>query len=274
MRRPSRSTSVVLSDGKTVKFPSYEDLVDALLDEGIITSEAELMDDDGLLSWVLHEWIRGGQMACSFARRVASKHERWGWYAYVDRTSGTVDFPESLDGALSDLSEYAEAISIILPEVRTAEEVARLVGQLCRGDRWYWEEVPWERCSVDRAFKCGLRWRPPIDGFQSWVLGFAPFDVLPFTRRIEGAPFSALILRPCPAGAESDRDFPAKNPGDLHLAMVPHGLSDRRRRDNYWKKTESNRKQFLAGECDEAGKAAVTFCFPESVRQLLGPQGS
>lgn len=241
-----------------------------MLAMGVIDREAQLRDDDNLLSRVLYEWIRGGQMACAFAKRLARSPKQAGWDSYVDRTIGTDDFPSMLNDALVNLSEEAEAVQIILPGAVTAADTAGLVGQLCLSGQWFWEEIPWEGNHDGKTLKCGLRWTTPDGQYHSWVLGFAPFHTLPFTRRLEGAPFSALLLRPCPPSDESDPQFGSKDPAALHLAMMPHGL-DEQRSKLFLARTSYRRREFLAGNGEEMAKAAVTFCFPEAERASLGP---
>ena len=263
-----RSTVLELGDGKpSASFPSYRDVADYVLAE------------HELLSKVLFRWIRGGQMACLFARRLARDSSEWGWLSVVDTNFGTDDFPDVLEAWLDEHGHTAEAVQIIFPELVEPEHVARLVGELCQGERWHWEEIKWgDDGAVPDSFLCGLRWKEP-GGDVSWVLGFAPYPLMPFTRRIEHAPFCALLLRPIPAGPDSDPRFPANPPGTMHLAMMPHGLSEEQSAliDEM---THHDREEYLladggvaAAAHAQAAKARVTFCFPEEHRRLLGEPG-
>ena len=97
-----------------------------------------------------------------------------------------------------------------------------------------------------RSLQVGLRWYPKGANYQSWVLAIAPFEPMPFTRRFEGAPFIALVLRP--AEPSSFNPTPKENNLDAsHLAHMDDGLGSdtdkRKRTDQETRKA----KQLLLG---------------------------
>lgn len=270
MTAPNRSFEIFLGGDKR-SFPTYDDLVTFLISSGRITDEHQLFDEYAeLLGDILFRWIRGGQMSCRFAKRLAREPRKESWLSQTMIEWDDPRLPWNLEAVLRYAADALSALQLIFPKAESPEDIARIIGYLCAHDDWYWEEVRWRDCKIDGHFLCGLRWKHP-EGKKSWVLGFGPFDCLPFTRRFHDAPLSALVFR-TRATADST-GFDSEEEDAIHLAHMNPRLSSRDHIERVTERTQEQREAFLADEdCAEGAKARVTFCLPETVRQLLEPR--
>lgn len=266
--------------GRSIKkggrsFPSYTDLLDYLVVESVVSSEEELFEDKiEFLSSILFKWIQSGQLACAFAKRLAKKRleedPQVPWESIVVKNWEDRELATKVDPILQGLASRVEALQLIFPGAESPTDVAQIVSKLCIHANWSWEEIPWKDCSTEDCFNLGLRWRIDSIDRVSWILGVGPFESLPFTRRIYNSPFSALLFRTKGPTEHTLDMFLGDDPdsGPVHLALMNPVLPSKAV-NKFNERTGERRREYLEGQCEEAAKAKVTFCLPESCRALL-----
>jgi hypothetical protein len=264
----AKSVSKTIATGQTKHFSNFQDYANYLRDRGDITAAEDLVGPrQDLLSDILFRWVQGGQLACVFAMKIANDPKQAGWLSLV--AAFGEDLPWRIQPALEAAAQEAEAIQIIIPRLTTPEDCVRLIHALCRHTAWSWQEIPTEDPAAPDLFLVGLRWSPPSAAYTSWVLGFAPFAPMPFTRRFEGAPFIALALRP--SRPMLDRAPPADT---AHLAHMDDTLgADAERRADFRERTVAARAALLIDDYAPSAKARVTFTLPPQLRPSLTSTG-
>lgn len=256
-QRPRNSLERRISDVRTRCFPTKQDLLRLLVDAGEVEDEADLLANrPELVSELMLSWIGYGQTGCHFATKLARSPAESGLLsvAYLDSPSEAM--VESFEALLLDAPAAFEAVQFILPRVQSPEDAIQLLSNLGAHPRWYTTSIPNEQGDEDLV---GLRWRLPGGRYVSWVLGFAPLETMPFTRR---APYTALFMR-MKAPEFHDPDRPTED--DLlavHLADVPHRLSSESLLQKWWRNTRQTKTELLAGELTSAARARVTFSLP------------
>ena len=216
--------------------------------------------DPQLASDVMLTWIARGQTGCSFATLLAA--------APIDAKWITAAVPERLDqqhlAALfaALVSEPPEALMVTFPYVDSPKQLAELVEQLASlpGWRGHLGDSP-----APGHISVALRWDMPGQPLASWVLGFAPFDFMPFTRR---APFAAVVYRPTPQYVAAIERKHEDGIAGVHLADLPINLPEDEF-DKRWAHTERVKKNLLAGELEHAAKAKVAFVLPDEIADQL-----
>jgi len=121
-----------------------------------------------------------------------------------------------------------------------------------------------------RSLQVGLRWHVEGSDYLSWVLGIAPFDTMPFTRRFVGAPFIALVLRSRPP-ANFAQASPEDGLNPSHLAHMDDMLGDNEEmRTKRSDATKRGKIALLGSELRSTARAKVTFSLPLWCREILG----
>jgi hypothetical protein len=69
------------------------------------------------------------------------------------------------------------------------------------------EDAGWLDNEQGDSLHTGLRWNAEDGSYESWAVGIAPYETMPFTRQFSGAPFIALVVRPLPP-ADARPDTP------------------------------------------------------------------
>lgn len=246
----------------TRRFPTRSELIDRLVHHGLVVNEKDLLERrPDLAAVILLNWIQATQPGCLFATHLAKHRDRAGWLPVVmPRQLSDEQTQQSVDQIMFPTPE-AEMVMFVFPWVRTPEQLADLIAQIrkCAG----WSSV--DPISLDGAapdeLLVGLRWLLPSGEAESWALGFAPFEFMPFTRR---APYTAIVIRPLDPPDWQER--PEADHTPVHLAQVPHFFGEERSRQ-IWRDTEQLREDLLGGELTHAARARVTFCLP---RRLQG----
>ena len=211
-----------------------------------------------LLPDVFHAWVQRGQVACQFAMNLAKQRDQAGWVELVQ--AGDAHPGAWMEPLVEAAAGRAEAVLVVLPDVRTLEGLTEFAVQLCELPRWRWEVVPPKADDPpDPGHQhVGLRWRSP-DGPESWVLAFGDFPGMPFTRR---SPVPALALR---------TRGPVNEHGTLDLARMKHvRQGEGFRRDG--EVTSRNKVELLNGELVPVARARVTVRLPDHLVARL-PQG-
>ena len=247
------------------RFPDREDLVAQLVDQGLVEDEKDLIDRrPDLLGELMINWIQHSQTACRFATHLARVRDQAGWSTFViPHALDDNAFRTVIETALLGAEDDAEMVMFVFPAVETGTDLADLIRQLAGCDGWWWEEqMALDEQPHDEVL-VGLRWLLPSQIAESWALGFAPFDSMPFTRR---GPYAAVVMRPRDPSFEPPREGRAP----VHLAQVPHYLGERGRyQGEIWKSTEQQRKELLQGELTHAARGRVTFAVPREFAHLL-----
>ena len=204
-------------------------------------------------------WLRANITGCLFATRFAK--EPTGYIRPIVLT-GAIDathLPEQIQPVLEDAAAHSEAVLAIFPDLRTPEDVARLVDSLSRHDSWSCGEIEWREHPRDDIL-ISLEWGTPT-GQTTSVMGLGPLGTMPVTRR---APYVALALWP---GGQKN-PFRQESRKRVSLADMPHSL-DRETHDKYWRQTEENKRRYLEGQNEGSARPRVTFCLPRTVRSQI-----
>jgi hypothetical protein len=130
-------------------------------------------------------WLRMGMTRCGFAASIAGA----GKVAYL------VQLDELTDADIPQLEAFVDGAGltgnfavILLPRIRTARGIVRLLEKLSASSRWTASRVAWRKHARAGAALVGLNYKTGL-GEESSVMGFAPLGCMPVTRR---APYVAL----------------------------------------------------------------------------------
>jgi hypothetical protein len=249
-------------------FSSFHDLLQQRIDRGEIASLEDLLGrKPALLGSILFDWYRQGQIACVFAQRLARDPISANWQSVV--VKGRID-PTTLSSVLEEAAKKLDALQLIFPGPGTAEQAVEIMNKLCSSPEWTISEVDWLPDEQGDSLQVGLRWQAPSGEYSSWVLGIAPFDSMPFTRRFEGAPFIALVFRPSPptSFAKTPKDETGKDAS--HLAHMDDQLgSNQQKREQSTTVTQRAKDALLGPELRSTARAKVTFSLPGWCRERL-----
>jgi hypothetical protein len=211
---------------------------------------------------------------------LAKRHDEAGWQPLTFRGDELgPDELRPLNALLSLAPGNFEGVYALFPEIKTAEQIARLIRALCETPNWQCFEIIADLPHPDGALLLGLRWYLPDDRHMNYVLGFADLPQMPRTRR---APYTALVLRTGPPGrapaiahrhgaaAKEDQRASEAPPVPVHLADMPDLLPTEETVVRVWRKTTKLKlEQLSADPMAGAAKAKVTFCLPSSAREAL-----
>jgi hypothetical protein len=193
-------------------------------------------------------FFKSNRAGCAFAAFAAKDPVKYGWRSHVVPVS-----PDAISVQLRDAidSPDTQALSLIFPSVRSANDVLELAGA-CLETGLFHDE------GFDRESLKFIRLRARIEENVSWVTGFGPFDFLPLTRR---APHCELTIRVKP---RPDYDWHFKPPidGIIHLADLDMmGLSDKKLM-RLWQVSFQKTRKILGHVPDEESAAKTTFVIP------------
>ena len=268
MAKVSKSVIREIGANSIRSFSSFDDYVNVLIAEGLVKSTQDLVSRrPELLGGVLFKWYQQGQVACIFARMLAAKPDPTKWQSIT--IEGNVDV-DQLETVLVDAARRLQALQLIFPGPGSAQHAVDLIKALCEHESWSCKEMPWFEDEKGRTVQVGLRWHLKDSEYVSWVLGIAPFDTMPFTRRFQGAPFIALVFRPSAPTAFIDPKYESGLQAS-HLAHMDDGLgTDQAKRDMFTDGTKRAKFALLGGELLSTARAKVTFSLPRWCREELG----
>jgi hypothetical protein len=207
-------------------------------------------------------------MGCVFAQVLAGDPNKANWRSLTNRQKLP---PLQFVSQLGDQIESFQAIQLIFPGAGTAKQAADLVVALCADPAWTCYEMPWKDGEKGNSIPVGLRWQSP-KGFTSWILGIAPFEPMPFTRKFVGAPFLALVYRPSPPADRLHATDSASGLRASHLAHVDDLLgSDEVKRKKLWDFTGKKKRALLGPDFLSTARAQVTFALPLWCRDKIAP---
>jgi hypothetical protein len=251
----------------TRAFSSFSDYLNVLVEQGIVESAEDLMTRrPELLGSILFQWYTQGQVACVFAQLLAKAIDPTKWQSVL--IQGELDVAE-LEGVLEEAADKLEALQLIFPGDGTAQQAIELINSLCAHPSWSCHEIDWLPNEKGDTLQVGLRWHRPDSDYISWVLGIAPFDTMPFTRRFMDAPFIALVFRPSPPTPFAKTPIESGLKAS-HLAHMDDGLGDDQgKRDKSTNVTKRAKHALLGDELFSTARAKVTFSLPASGRDSL-----
>lgn len=213
--------------GKILRFPTPENLVEALVADGALPRTDVLDDPSGLMpdeaagiARLVRTWISAGQTGCLYATALAKppgdRPDVWSAQVVAERLDDEL-FGLVIGSAMRRIGS-ADVLMLVFPYVRDDAALADLINQLVSLADWWWED---RSRPQDRIVKVGLRWLLPDREHVSWVLGFAPMPWVPFTRR---APATALVMRVQPDAYTVPAEEPEDGLRGVHLAHMDHGM--------------------------------------------------
>ena len=237
-------------------FPTLDDYVAYYQGLGLIEDEADLVGNKNrLVSEIFYDWIKRLQHGCLFAAKLARKPSEARYQSFVfPRAIDNPSLAEDLNRLLDSAAQEEEAAQLIFSDIRTERQLVQLVNVLCRDERWYWTE-PQAAAQAKDVRLIGLRWKLPGGKAVNHVLGFAPVDSMPLTRK---APFAALALR-----IREQKRTPIRKENGLvqvHLADMDSGLQSTEQHDRFWENTRKQKALLVEPTRAFAARARITFC--------------
>ena len=263
-----RSHVVTFADGSRGSFPSLDDYVNQLVAEGTIRDKNDLVRNyDHLVGEIFLNWVSAGQTACLFAARLARKprQARWLPIVVVDGLTNA-DLPAFLNTQLDAAARSHEAVALIFPDIETAEDVVALSNCLCADATGRWYRAACADAGATDLALIGLRWILPGGASVNHVLGFAPLDTSPVTRR---APFTALVLRVIDQKRTPSREEDGRV--QVHLADLDSAIHPQELHDRVWQATQQKKALFVEPQLAAGARARVTFSVPVNLGSRLAP---
>jgi hypothetical protein len=261
-KRAKRDVSRSVGEGETRSFPSFDSLAQWAVSQGYADNvEAVRSDHPDLWPDLLFEWYVTGQVACIFAICLARNSEAANWRSAVLETTWDADLITAIVDAHVALG--AEGLQILFPGAGTEEEALEIVRKLGAHPRWRCEDTGWLGTEQGDSIHIGLRWIAEDGTYESWAVGIAPYDTMPFTRRFVGAPFIALVIRPLPPANER-APAPSGTTGlpASHLAHMDDTLGDNTHKRTRWsEQTKIAKRALIQPDPLSRARAKVTFSF-------------
>lgn len=173
------------------------------------------------------------------------------------------DLGDVMNALLDAAASKKLAALFSFPELRSSDDVTRLIAVLQRDERWQVRDVPWKEAPRD-AVIVGLNWRTP-SGKLSRVMGFAPLGTMPVTRR---APFVAIAMWP----GEKDNPWRPGPPNAKYVSFadMPHD-HDEGEHAALWANSQAWTADLLARPPEGAARPTASFCLEPNARVTLFP---
>ena len=259
--------------GRTMEFPRRQDYVRQLQEHGLISDESGFVADDHLTETVYLDWLLRPQVGCVFAQLLARPVYRTGVRTVVARGISGLGDPSELaiqiarlvDESVDDAS--TEALSVLLPQIRDVEALARLVWEVGHRPGWTIEQ---ERLWRKTLVLVGLRVEIATNVVAE-TLGMGPFAIFPTTRQ---CPVTTLEVRTKPARAK--KGHLSETHLAAHLADLPvgHMLTNAEYKSRRLRFTPWLKARILGGQGDLRAKAGVTYAVPAAIWSALKASGS
>jgi hypothetical protein len=261
--RPAKSIIRGVGPRDKRPFSSFDDLAAWLVQLGRASDVQDVRNNlRALWGDILFSWYTQGQVGCVFAQRLARDVAGSNWYTAVMEGDWQAEHVTGVCDAAA--SVRAEALQVLFPCEATVEDALVIIKRLAEHPRWQCTDTGWLEGESGDSLQVGLRWISSGGDYESWVLGIAPFDSMPFTRRFVGAPFIALVLRPSPP-EQSRAPVPAGTSGlpASHLAHMDDGLGgDIEKRTKWNAGTRMAKRALVSPDPMSRARAKVTFAFP------------
>lgn len=249
--------------GQVFRVPSRGDYEQAFVRAGLLERGMDIASFPELVAAAQADWHGGGHNACAFAAYMSSRRDEVGWRTVVvgQRADAAAD-AAAVHAALDPTYQApeVEVVSIVLPYVTTAEQVAALVSAMARHEAWSVTDNGTETdpdlgqlvrlgLTVDLGICCG-----PEFPFLSEVLVFGPIATFGRTR---WAPFFEIAVRVKPP-----RKRPRHRRAFMAHVLIP-GLEYSEMRD-WGRQTKAQRTARLGADHDKRAKARVAVTLPQS----------
>lgn len=260
--------------GRPMAFPTRQDYIDHIKENGLISSEADFVADDRLTEAVYLDWLLRPQVGCVFAQILARPANRAGVRTVVARGASGRGQPRELAMQIAHLVDECvkevsiEALSVLMPQVLDTETLTHLVWELGHHSRWTIEqERPWR----GRLVLIGLR-AQIADNVVAETLGMGPFSIFPTTRQ---CPVTTLEIRTKTKRAK--RSHLSKTHLAAHLADLPIDssvLAPSEFGSRFQKFTPWLKKRILGERGDLRAKAGITYSVPLAIWSSLKASSS
>lgn len=169
----------------TCSFPQREDYLAVYGVDGSMPIDGGVLDPSQVAA-IQKDWHSRGQNGCVFAMRAARMLSSAQWSREVHYELPEPDeITDSVEQAVDDGENQLH--SLIFPNITDSTQVLDLIGNAVDAGCLVKEE------EKDGASIVRLRW--VMGDVQSLVLGFAPLEEVPLTRR---APFTELLFKTKP----------------------------------------------------------------------------
>ena len=247
---------VDLGDGADVRI-RYERV---LRSATVIGGHETLADHPEIAVDVYRDWQRRPPVACVFARLMALNPEPYdiAW----EVVPGLIALGDAKETArrIADLVEPAigqeEAIAVLIPGVETPESLIGICKALGHCPDWT-TRAPFN--PSDKFERRYIRITTVVaPDVEAEVLGVAPFDFLPITRR---SPIFALHVRTKAEGAKDRGQGASKR---VHLADIAWPEERTHHKDQFWGQTIRHRLERLGGD-NSAARARITLAIPRKL---------
>lgn len=237
--------------------PSRSDYEIYLREHKIIGEEETLAERVDLAASVYRDWQRRPQVACVFARRIATQPGKFNIQTVVVPEEPTREMTHIIDSTASAVRAArgsSEALTILFPKLTNSAALVAFCKRLgARNGDWHIEATPNPSDRLDRVH-VSLRYTLR-ENIEAEILGLGPFTFLPATRR---APITALEIRTRVKGHKKrGRSEAARS----HLADIPWRGATPKWYDRAWRQSEQARQAVLGGD-DSAARARITFAIP------------
>lgn len=234
--------------------PTRSDYEAYLREHSVLAENETLTDRPELSDAIYRDWQRRPQVACVFARQIASRPGEYGVESVIVAEDPSAQMTGMIDAtaeAVVSARGTHEGLTVLLPKLIDSNLLVAFCKRLgARNGNWRIQAVynPSDRLNrvhVSVRFALG-------DNVEAEILGFGPFTFLPATRR---APITTLEFRTKKEGAKPRGGSKSER---SHLADIPWPKSNKQ---SLWTKTETARRTVLGGD-DSAARARITFAIP------------
>ncbi|WP_419927249.1 hypothetical protein [Candidatus Poriferisocius sp.] len=206
--------------------------------------------DTASVNEAFQAWFRSDQSSCVFAHKMSKNVHLSDWHQLC--------VPAPLDDAGLH-KKLAEAVSgrhkatqITFPYADSVESISELIQQVARADDWHANRIDVHNGIVH----IGLRWSGVGEELVAWVLGFAPLNTMPVTRR---APFTALIFRSQDGYAKPRKENSPDPETEVHLADICVAGTEN---TPIWTTTQDQRAALVEPTLEGGARAQVSFSLP------------
>lgn len=245
--------------------PNREEYENYLRKQKFIPPNGRIEDHPKFANYVYRDWQTRSQIACEFARIIATNPKKYGLATSVlplsDIGVDAHQWSKDTDQFVSDQTEISEGVSIIIPGLTHPADLVEFCKYFRRLPKWSVSNTINPSDRLDRVY---VNLSVKLDkNTEAEVLGFGPFDFLPLTRQ---SPITAIEVRTKIAGAKERADEELKK---SHLADIAWPEINR---DQLWSRTKQQRLKVLGGD-DSAARARITFAIPATIWSSIGANG-
>lgn len=240
--------------------PSRSDYEAFLREHQFLDEHQTLAGRVDLAEPIYRDWQRRPQVACVFARRIATQPRKFNVHTVVVQEDPADEMTRAIDRtaeAVVAARGSHEALTVLLPKLVDSRLLVAFCKRLgARNGNWRIEAVANPSDRLDRVH-VSLRFALRKD-VEAEILGFGPFTFLPATRR---APITALEIRTKVKGHKKrGRSETARS----HLADIEWQGAGNAWFARAWAQTEEARRTVLGGD-DSAARARITFAIPRAL---------